>query len=59
MRLVLGFMLAALLSLLPLALGGDGASAGIVCGNFDGKFTCRSNSSAAKQFGKNATQEPR
>ena len=54
MRLVFGFFLAACVSLLPLALGGDGASAGIVCGNFDGKFTCRSDSSAAKQFGKNA-----
>ena len=55
MRLVFGFVLAACVSVLPLALGGDGASAGIVCGNFDGKFTCRSDSSAAKQFGKNAT----
>ena len=55
MRLVFGFVLAACVSLLPLALGGDNASAGIVCGNFDGKFTCRSDSSAAKQFGKNAT----
>lgn len=55
MRLVCGFVLAACVSLLPLALGGDGTSAGIVCGNFDGKFTCRSDSSAAKQFGKNAT----
>ena len=55
MRLVFGFVLAACVSLLPLALGGDGTSAGIVCGNFDGKFTCRSDSSAAKQFGKNAT----
>ena len=54
MRLGFGFLLAACVSLLPLALGGDGASAGIVCGNFDGKFTCRSDSSAAKQFGKNA-----
>ena len=55
MRLVCAFMLAAFVSLLPLALGGGNASAGIVCGTFDGKFSCRSDPKAAKQFGKNAT----
>ena len=55
MRVLSGLVLAAFLSVLPLALGGDGASAGIVCGNFDGKFTCRSDSKAGAQFGKNAT----
>ena len=55
MRLVFSFVLAACVSLLPLGLGSDGASAGIVCGNFDGKFTCRSDSKAGAQFGKNAT----
>ena len=55
MRLLCGFVLAACLSLLPLALGGDNASAGIVCGTFDGKFSCRSDSKAGAQFGKNAT----
>ncbi|MGA7457728.1 MAG: hypothetical protein WBW51_10505 [Methyloceanibacter sp.] len=54
MRLVFSFVLAGCISL-PLALGGGNASAGIVCGNFDGKFTCRNDSGAAKQFGKNAT----
>ena len=55
MRLLCGFVLAALLSVLPLALGGGNASAGIVCGMFDGKFSCRSESKAGAQFGKNAT----
>jgi hypothetical protein len=55
MRRLCGFVLAAWLSMLPLALGGDGASAGIVCGNFDGKFTCRNEPKAGTQFGKNAT----
>ena len=49
------FVLTALLSLLPLAFGGDNASAGIVCGTFDGKFSCRSESKAGAQFGKNAS----
>jgi hypothetical protein len=55
MRLAYGCVLAAWLSLLPLALGDGNASAGVVCGTFDGKFSCRSDSKAAKQFGKNAT----
>jgi hypothetical protein len=55
MRRVCGFALAAFLLMLPLVLGGDNASAGIVCGMFDGKFSCRSDSKAAPQFGKNAT----
>jgi hypothetical protein len=55
MRLLCAFVLAAFLSVGPLALAGDNASAGIVCGTFDGKFSCRSDSKAAKQFGKNAT----
>ena len=55
MRLLCAFVLAAFLSVLPLALGGDNASAGIVCGTFDGKFSCRSESKAGAQFGKNAT----
>ena len=54
MRPVLGFVLAACVSLLPLALGGGNASAGFECGTFDGKFTCRSSSEGA-QFGKNAS----
>ncbi len=55
MRLLCAFVLAAFVSLLPLALGGDRAEAGIVCGMFDGKFSCRSESRAGAQFGKNAT----
>jgi hypothetical protein len=55
MRLFCVFVLAAFLSALPLALGGEGAEAGIVCGMFDGKFSCRSESKAGAQFGKNAT----
>jgi hypothetical protein len=55
MRLVYAFVLAACLAFLPTVLGGGNASAGIVCGTFDGKFSCRSDSKAAKQFGKNAT----
>jgi len=54
MRPVLGFVLAACVSLLPLALGHGNASAGFECGTFDGKFTCRSSSEGA-QFGKNAS----
>lgn len=53
MRFVCGLVLSAWLAVA--VLGGGNASAGIVCGNFDGKFTCKSDSSAAKQFGKNAT----
>lgn len=55
MRLLCAFVLAAFLSLLPLALGGDRAAAKIVCGMFDGKFGCRNESGAGAQFGKNAT----
>lgn len=55
MRLLCAFALTVLVSLLPLALGGDRAEAGIVCGTFDGKFSCRSESKAGPQFGKNAT----
>jgi hypothetical protein len=55
MRLLCAFLLAAFVSLLPSALGGGNASAGIVCGMFDGKFSCRSESKAGAQFGKNAT----
>jgi hypothetical protein len=54
MRPVLGFVLAACVSLLPLPLGGGNASAGFECGMFDGKFSCRG-SSAGEQFGKNAS----
>src|SRR3990172_11530524 len=55
MRLLCAFVLAAFLSVLSLALGGDRAEAGFVCGMFDGKFSCRSESKAGAQFGKNAT----
>jgi hypothetical protein len=55
MRLFCAFALTVLVSLLPLVLGGDRAEAGIVCGTFDGKFSCRSESKAGPQFGKNAT----
>jgi hypothetical protein len=55
MRVFWAFALTALVSLLPLALGGDRAEAGIVCGMFDGKFSCRSESKAGAQFGKNVT----
>ena len=51
MRFVCGLALSAWLALSLVALVGGEASAGIVCGNFDGKFTCKSDSSAAKQFG--------
>jgi len=55
MRLLCAIVLVAFLSLLPLAFGGDNASAGIVCGMFDGKFSCRNDPKAGAQFGKNAT----
>jgi len=55
MRLLCAFVLTAVLSLLPLALGADGAAAKIVCGTFDGKFGCRNESGVGAQFGKNAT----
>jgi hypothetical protein len=54
MRLVCAFVLVAFLSLLASTFGGDRAEAGIVCGTFDGKFSCRSESKAGAQFGKNA-----
>ena len=59
MRLVFGFVLAACVSLLPLALGGGDASAGIVCGKFDGKFTCRSDSSAGSSLARTPARAPR
>jgi hypothetical protein len=55
MRFVCGFVLAAWLALSLVPLGAGEASAGIVCGDFGNGFTCRNDSSAAKQFGKNAT----
>ena len=55
MRVVPGVVLAACLLLLPLVFGGNNVSAGFVCGMFDGKFSCRSESKAGAQFGKNAT----
>ena len=55
MRLLCAFMLAAFVSLLPSALGGEGAAAKIVCGTFDGKFSCKNVSGPGAQFGKNAT----
>src|SRR5262245_42891168 len=55
MRWVCGLMLSAWLAISFATLVGGEASAGIVCGNFDGKFTCRNEYSAGKQFGKNAT----
>ena len=58
MRLFCAFALTVLVSLLPLALGGDRAEAGIVCGTFDGKFSCRSDSKAGTQHGKNAPAVP-
>lgn len=57
MRLVCAFMLAGLLSLLPLALGGERASAGFECGMFDGRFQCRA-APSGEQHGKNAGQSP-
>ena len=55
MRLLCAFLLAAFVSLLPAALGGDRAAAKVVCGMFDGKFGCRNDPAAGAQFGKNAT----
>jgi hypothetical protein len=46
--------MSAWLALSLVAIGSE-ASAGIVCGNFGNGFTCKSDSSAGKQFGKNAT----
>jgi hypothetical protein len=61
MRLFWAFALTVLVSLLPMALGGDRAEAGIVCGTFDGKYACKFVPGGA-QHGKNAppaaTPEP-
>jgi hypothetical protein len=54
MRLFRGSMVAALLCVLPLALGGDKARAAFECGMFDGKFQCRAAPGTAPQ-GKNAS----
>jgi hypothetical protein len=58
MRLLCALALTVLVSLLPLALGGDRAEAGIVCGMFDGKFSCRSESKSGAQFGKLPPRAP-
>ena len=55
MRLVFALVLAALVLLLPVSFGGGKVGAGIVCGTFDGRFTCRRDNTAAPQFGKNAS----
>jgi len=54
MRLFRSSVLAALLCVLPLALGGGRAMAIFACGTFDGKFQCRATPGAAP-IGKNAT----
>ena len=54
MRFICAFVLAAFLSMLALALGGDTAFAILQCGMFDGSFSCRA-SGGGPSFGKNAT----
>jgi len=54
MRLFRGSVLAAVLCVLPLAVGGDRAMAIFACGTFDGKFQCKATPGAAP-IGKNAT----
>jgi hypothetical protein len=53
MRLLWALVLAACLSLLPLALGGEILKAMVVCGTFDGKFSCKSSLGGVPR-GKNA-----
>src|SRR5262249_38229864 len=54
MRLFRGSVLAAVLCVVPLAVGGDRAMAIFACGTFDGKFQCKETPGAAP-IGKNAT----
>ena len=54
MRMLCAFVLAALVWVLPLALGGDRAVAAFSCGMFDGKFQCKATSGGVAH-GKNAT----
>jgi hypothetical protein len=54
MRLLCSFVVASLLGVLLPAFGGTPAMAAIVCGTFDGKFSCKAGSGAAQQ-GKAAT----
>jgi hypothetical protein len=53
MRLVCAMVAAACLSLLPLSLGGGSLKAMVVCGTFDGKFSCKSSLGGVPR-GKNA-----
>jgi hypothetical protein len=54
MRLLCALVLAALVWVLPLALGGDSADAIFACGMFDGRFQCKATQGGAVH-GKSAT----
>jgi hypothetical protein len=53
-----GYSAAALEQVMRPSPASDALDVGFVCGNFDGHFTCRSESGAGQQYGKNAGPGP-